>query len=124
MKGFSIGIIGAGQAATELLQQLVAAKFVHIVAVADLKTDTPGIKLAEEHGIPTTTNMNDILKLGEAIDILIDVTGVCEVRNQLRQYMSETNNKHTVIMHERLSALMVSLAKGTLVDMKGSDDTY
>ena len=29
-----------------------------------------------------------------------------------------------IIMHERLSALMVSLAKGKLVDMKGSDDTY
>ncbi|RYV03444.1 oxidoreductase [Shewanella sp. OPT22] len=124
MKEFSIGIIGAGQAATELLQQLVAAEFVHIVAVADLKTDTLGIKLAQKHGIPTTTEMNDILKLGEALDIVIDVTGVCSVRNELRRYMADTNNKHTVIMHERLSALMVSLAKGKLVNMKGSDDTY
>ncbi|MGB0893604.1 MAG: hypothetical protein ACPGUD_04295 [Parashewanella sp.] len=124
MKGFSIGIIGAGQAATELLQQLVAAEFVHIVAIADLKDDTPGIKLAQTHAIPTTTDMDDILKLGETLDIIIDVTGVCAVRNKLRQYMSETNNKHTVIMHERLSALMISLAKGKLVDMKGSDDTY
>ncbi|RLV59871.1 oxidoreductase [Parashewanella curva] len=124
MKGFSIGIIGAGQAATELLQQLVAAEFVYIVAIADLKTDAPGIELAKTHKIPTTTKINDILKLGEAIDIIIDVTGVCEVRNQLRQYMSETNNTHTVIMHERLSALMISLAKGALVEMKGSDETY
>ena len=124
MKGFTIGIIGAGQAATELLQQLVAAEFVHIVAIADLKTDTLGIQLAQKHDVPTTTDINDILKLGEALDIIIDVTGVCAVRNQLRQHMAETNNKHTVIMHERLSALMVSLAKGKLVDMKGSDDTY
>ncbi len=124
MNGFSIGIVGAGQAATELLQQLVAAEFIHVVAIADLKTDTPGILLAQKHDIPTTTDLTDILKLSEALDIIIDVTGVCAVRNQLRQHMAKTNNKHTVIMHERLSALMVSLAKGQLVDMKGSDDTY
>jgi len=124
MRAFSVGIIGAGQAATELLHQLVDAEFVKIVAIADLKTDTPGILLAKEQGIPTTTNMHDILELGESLDILIDVTGVHAVREQLRKYMVESDNHHTVIMHERIAALMISLAKGKLVEMKASDDEY
>lgn len=124
MSAFSVGIIGAGQAATELLNQLVNAEFVDIVGIADLKTDTPGILLAKEHGIHTTTNMSDILELGESLDILIDVTGVHIVREQLRRYMVESENHHTVIMHERIAALMVSLARGQLVDMKASDNDY
>jgi len=124
MSAFSVGIIGAGKAATELLHQLASADFVEIVGIADLKTDTPGILLAKEKGIPTTTDMNQILEMGEQLDILIDVTGVQAVRERLRQYMVESNNHHTVIMHERIAALMVSLAKGQLVDMKDSDDEY
>ena len=124
MNTFSVGIIGAGQAATELLHQLMSAEFVDIVGIADLKTDTPGIVLARENNIRTTTDMNDILELGESLDILIDVTGVHAVRERLRTHMVESGNRHTVIMHERIAALMVSLAKGKLVDMKASDDEY
>lgn len=124
MSAFSVGIIGAGQAATELLHQLLNADFVEIVGIADLKTDTPGILLAKEKGIRTTTDMGQILELGEKLDILIDVTGVHAVREQLRRYMVESDNHHTVIMHERIAALMVSMAKGKLVEMKASDDEY
>lgn len=124
MNQFSIGIIGAGQAATELLQQLVEAEFINIVAIADLKTSTPGIELAKQHRIPTTTKLTDLLEMGESLDILIDVTGNISVREQLRQHMKENENHHTVIMHERIAALLVSLAKGTLVHMHTSDEFY
>jgi len=124
MSAFTVGIIGAGQAATELLNQLANAEFVNIIGIADLNTEAPGILLAREHGIKTTTDMADILKLGESLDIIIDVTGVHVVREKLRQHMVESKNRHTVIMHERIAALMVSLARGQLVDMKASDDDY
>jgi len=124
MSAFTVGIIGAGQAATELLNQLANAEFVDIVGIADLNTEAPGILLAKKHGIKTTTDMADILELGESLDIIIDVTGVHVVREKLRQHMVESNNRHTVIMHERIAALMVSLARGKLVDMKASDDDY
>jgi len=124
MSAFTVGIIGAGQAATELLNQLANAEFVDIVGIADLNTEAPGILLAEKHGINTTTDMKNILELGESLDIIIDVTGVHVVREKLRQHMVESNNRHTVIMHERIAALMVSLARGQLVDMKASDDDY
>ncbi|MBY4677623.1 hypothetical protein [Marinobacterium arenosum] len=124
MKGFSIGIIGGGHAAIELLHQLMSAEFVEIVGIADLKTDAPGIELARAHNIRTTSRMADLLELGEQVDILIDVTGVPAVREQLRQHMQQSDNRHTVIMHERISALMVSLAKGQLISTHDSDYRY
>lgn len=124
MSHFTVGIIGAGQAAMEMLSQLASADFVNIIGIADINENAPGIELAREHNIPTTTVMADILEAGEQLDILIDVTGVKAVRDSLRQHMQESGNNHTVIMHERISALLVSLAKGKLVDMKTSDNDY
>lgn len=124
MNHFSIGIIGAGQAAIEMLQQLLQAEYVTITGIADMNDNAPGMALAREHNIPTTTDMADILEAGEQLDILIDVTGVKKVRDLLRQHMQTSGNQHTVIMHERISALMISLANGKLVDMKASDQDY
>ncbi len=124
MNKFTVGIIGAGRAAMEMLQQLASADFVNIVGIADMNENAPGIALAHEHNIPTTTDMAEILAKGEQLDILIDVTGVKKVRDSLRQHMQDSGNHHTVIMHERISALLISLAKGKLVEMKASDDDY
>ncbi len=65
-----------------------------------------------------------LFKGGEELDIIIDVTGIKSVRDQLRSYMQTSENNHTVIMHERISALLVSLFNGKLVDMKASDGVY
>ncbi|MEH6822724.1 MAG: hypothetical protein V7629_02290 [Motiliproteus sp.] len=124
MNHFTVGIIGAGQAAMEMLQQLVNADFVKIIGIADMNDNAPGIALARDNNIPTTTDMADILKAGNELDILIDVTGVKAVRDSLRKHMQESGNHHTVIMHERISALLISLARGKLVKMKASDDDY
>jgi glyceraldehyde-3-phosphate dehydrogenase/erythrose-4-phosphate dehydrogenase len=124
MNHFSIGIVGAGHASIEMLHQLLKADYVTITGIADMNDNAPGIALARAHGIPTSTDMADILADGEKLDILIDVTGVKKVRDMLRKHMQESGNQHTVIMHERISALMISLANKKLVDMKSSDDDY
>ena len=124
MSHFTVGIIGAGQAAMAMLEQLASADFVEIIGIADMNQEAPGIVFARENNISTSSDMADILRMGEKLDILIDVTGVKAVRDSLRQHMQDSGNHHTVIMHERISALMISLAKGRLVDMKASDDEY
>lgn len=124
MQKIRIGVIGAGETGTPLLKQLLDASFVEVVGVADLNQDMPGIKLARERGIKTTADFMDIAKLGNGVDILIDVTGVAKVREQLREFFQQSGNHHTIIMHELIAVLMMSLSKNELVTSKHNQRDY
>ena len=124
MQAFRIVVIGAGETGTPLLQQLLSTPFVEILGVADLNLDLPGVALARAHQVPVTNNFMDLIALGTHVDIIIDVTGAAKVREQLRQYMVETHNTHTVIMHERIALLMMSLSAGQLIDGKHGVQEY
>ncbi|WP_028303273.1 hypothetical protein [Oceanospirillum maris] len=121
---FKIAVIGAGHAGIELLQKLFEADFIDIVGVADTNDNAPGMLLARENKVLTTTDMNSLLVESTNIDIIIDVTGVKAVRDALRTHMQESGNYHTVIMHERISALLLSLFSGEMIATKASDDFY
>lgn len=121
---FNIAVIGAGHAGMELLERLFSAEFVNIVGVADTNRHAPGMLLAREHRVLVTTDMKDLLEDSSQIDIIIDVTGVKAVRDSLRQHMQESGNYHTIIMHERISALLLSLFNGEMVETRASDDFY
>lgn len=124
MQAFRIVVIGAGETGTPLLQQLLNAPVVELVGVADLNLELPGIALARQHKIPVTNNFMELVSQGTAVDIIIDVTGAAKVREQLRQYMVDSRNTHTVIMHERIALLMMSLSAGSLVDGKHGVQEY
>ena len=113
-----VGVIGAGETGTPFLRQLLAADFVDVVGVADLDQDAPGMVLTREHGRRTTTDFMELADLREEVDIIIDVTGVAEVRDRLRNRMQESDNRHTIIMHEMIAVLMMSLSQGRLVATK------
>ena len=124
MQAFRIVVIGAGETGTPLLQQLLNAPFVELVGVADLNLELPGIALARQHQIPVTNNFMELVSQGTAVDIIIDVTGAAKVREQLRQYMVDSRNTHTVILHVRIAVLMMSLSAGSLVDGKHGVQEY
>jgi predicted homoserine dehydrogenase-like protein len=124
METIRIVLIGAGETGTPLLQQLLAAPFVKVVGVADLYADMPGIRLARQHGVQTTNDFMALVRLGDAVDIIIDVTGVAHVREQLRRHMQESGNHHTIIMHELIAVLLMSLSQGKLVSMKHNPVGY
>ena len=124
MQAFRIVVIGAGDTGTPLLQQLFNAPFVQVLGVADLNLELPGIALARQHQVPVTDNFMELVSLGSQVDIIIDVTGAAKVREQLRQYMVESGNVHTVIMHEQIALLMMSLSAGKLVDSKHGVQEY
>ncbi|WP_188259988.1 oxidoreductase [Azospirillum tabaci] len=121
---FRIAVIGAGETGTPLLTQLLDAAFVEILGVADLDAEAPGMRLARDRGVTTTTDFMDLARLGEAVDVLIDVTGVPKVREALRQHMQDSGNHHTLIVHEMLVQLMLSLLSGRLVTLKHEVDEY
>ena len=124
MKKIRIILIGAGETGTPLLRQLLGVDFVEMIGVADLNDDLPGMKLAKEHGVRTTHDFMTLVGLGTAVDIVIDVTGVAKVRNQLRKHLQESGNQHTIIMHELIAVLLMSLSQGTLVSMKHNPSDY
>lgn len=124
MQKIRIGIIGAGETGTPLLQQLLDASFVEVVGVADLNDAMPGMALARARGIKTTNDFMDIAKLGDKLDILIDVTGVHAVREKLREFFQSSGNHHTIIMHEMIAILMMSLSQNKLVSMKHGQTDY
>jgi predicted homoserine dehydrogenase-like protein len=113
-----IGVVGAGETGTPLLGELFSADFVDVVGVADLDPDAPGQALARAHGCATFSDAMDVAELSEGVDIIIDTTGVPEVRDRLRAQMQESGNHHTIIMHELIAVLVMSLSQGRLVASK------
>jgi len=121
---FRVAVIGAGETGTPLLRKLLAAPFVELLGVADLDPEAPGMRLAEDQGVKTTSNFRELAELGDGLDVLIDVTGVPAVRESLRKAMQETGNHHTVIVHEMVVQLMLSLLNGELVRLKHDTQDY
>jgi predicted homoserine dehydrogenase-like protein len=124
MQGFRIAVVGAGDTGTPLLKQLLTAPFVTVLGVADLDLSMPGIALAKEHGVKVTNNFMELAALGNEVDIIIDVTGAPKVREALRKHMVDSGNTHTLIMHESIALLMMSLSAGKLVSGKHGDQEY
>lgn len=124
MQAFRMVVIGAGETGTPLLQQLLNAPFVQVLGVADLNLNQPGIVLARQHQVPVSDNFMDFVSLGIDVDIIIDVTGMANVREQLRQYMVTSDNNHTVIMHEQIALLLMSLSAGKLLSSKHGQQQY
>lgn len=124
MEKIRIGIIGAGETGSPLIKQLLDAPFVEVVGVADLRDDMPGMALARASGVRTTNDFMDIALLGHTVDIIIDVTGVHSVREKLREVLQATANGHTIIMHERIAVLMMSLSQNKLVATKHNEVDY
>lgn len=124
MDKIKIALVGAGETGTPLLKQLLAASFVELVGVADLNLDLPGVALAKEAGVPVTDNFIELAEQGEAVDIIIDLTGSRKVREDLRRFMQFSGNAHTVIMHERIALLLMSLSAGHLVQTRHDELSY
>lgn len=124
MNGFRIAVIGAGETGTPLLKQLLDAPFVQVLGVADLDLTMPGIALAKERGVKVTAEFMELARLGKDVDIIIDVTGAPKVRESLRKHMVESGNDHTLILHERIALLMMSLSAGQLCAGKHGEQAY
>lgn len=116
--------MGGGETGTPLLSQLLSAGFVEVTGVAELDATAPGMRMAAEHGIATTIRFMDLVDGNGPPDIVIDVTGVKEVRKGLREHMATTGNHRTSIMSEIEACLLMSLSRGSLVELKHDEQGY
>lgn len=111
VKEVKIAIAGLGRVGSRFLQKLTEQRSsgVKIIAVAEGNPDAPGVKIAEDRNIKVYRDVRDIVKLGDSIDVIFDLTGSMEVRKALRSGLAESNNRHTVVAPEVIAFLIWAL---------------
>ncbi len=112
MEKVKIALIGAGRTGTPLLKELLKYPYVEVVGVADLNLEAEGVKLAREKGIYTTADPMELVKKGEEIDILIEVSGDKGLKRRIKDYFEEIGNKKTIIMHDLVARLLITVCTG------------
>lgn len=79
---------------------------VEIVAVATRHLDSP-IALGFAHSnVPVFDDALKVIDMVENIDIIFDLTGNADLRQELRNKLQSTNNRHTVIAPEVFARLL------------------
>lgn len=111
----SIAIVGLGRVGSVFLAELLRrpSKDIEIVAVAE-NNETSGKILARSQGI-AVLDIDALVAMGEKIDILFDLTGMPAVRRELREKLSDANNRHTIIATETIAKLIWSLVASDVV---------
>jgi predicted dehydrogenase len=106
MQKQSIAIVGLGRVGSVFLEKLLkqANKGISIVAVAE-KGATAGAALAKANGIENM-NLDQLVAKCDKIDILFDLTGLAEVRKELREKLMAAENRHTVIATESIASFI------------------
>lgn len=112
MEKVKIALIGAGRTGTPLLRELLNYPYVEVLGVADLNPEAEGVKLARTKGIYTTDDPMELVKKGEEIDILIEVSGDRGLKRRIKDYFEEMGNKKTIIMHDLIARLFITVCTG------------
>jgi predicted dehydrogenase len=101
-----VAIIGLGRIGSAFLRNMLARSGhgVELVAVAEVG-DTPGRQQAVDAGL-NITSLDDILAMGEGVDILFDLTGLPAVRREIREKLMARQNHHTVVASETVARLL------------------
>jgi pyrroline-5-carboxylate reductase len=105
----SIAIIGLGRIGSAFLRQILK-KLIHgldLVCVAEA-TDTPGKQLALSSGIKVCT-LDDIVGMGDQVQVIFELTGLPNVRRELREKLVASQNKQTVIASESIVRVIWAL---------------
>ena len=75
-------------------------QYINLVCVAE-RIDTPVEAQAAPAGIKIAT-LDEIIIISDRIDIIFHLTGIPNVRKELREKPLASNNKHTVIASETI----------------------
>ena len=105
----NIAIIGLGRIGSAFLSEMLRKKGGGInLAYAAEKMDTPGKTQAIAAGIKIVS-LDDIVALGDKIDVIFDLSGLPNVRSELRQKLTTANNRHTTIASETIARVIWAL---------------
>lgn len=77
-------LIGAGKGGSALLPVLCEDKEVEVIGVVDINPAAPGFKIADELGIPTTSNYKDFLEKNH-VDVVLNLTGNPSISDEIKE---------------------------------------
>ena len=109
MQKQNITIIGLGRIGSAFMDIVLqkADRGIHLVCVAE-RMDTSSKTKAKAAGIKIAT-LDEIVGMGDTIDVIFELTGLMEVRKELREKLAASNNRHTVIASETIARVIWAL---------------
>lgn len=109
MEKQTIAIIGLGNLGSAFLEELLGQpnEGVEIVAVVE-KNNTAGLVLAQARGI-RNVSIDELIAMDDNLDILFDLTGVNAVRQELRDKLHASGNRHTIVATENIARMVWTL---------------
>ncbi|MBE0476840.1 MAG: Gfo/Idh/MocA family oxidoreductase [Coriobacteriia bacterium] len=105
-----VAIVGCGREGSALLVDFATRPFIDVMAVCDRDPDSPGAKKAAQFGIPFVTRLDDLVARSSEHDLIIEVTGNPDVKPHLKKALLEQGNDTTIIVHDLVARLILSLA--------------
>ncbi|MBI5874555.1 MAG: hypothetical protein HZB81_01695 [Deltaproteobacteria bacterium] len=110
-KEVKTAIVGLGKVGSTFLKKLLERERqgIKVIAVAEQTKDVPGMKLAKDKGIKIYGSPDELLSIGEELDVIFDLTGNADARKALRNSLARTGNQHTVIAPEVIAFLVWDL---------------
>lgn len=115
-----VGIVGGGRTGKSLYETLEKYSFVKVLGIADVSMVSPAMVAANEKGVFTTTDMDDLANMGDKLDLLFEVTGDPQVKKWLKLSFNKANNSHTIIVHDLIARLLISFGN----DLESLADTF
>jgi pyrroline-5-carboxylate reductase len=105
----AIAIIGLGRIGSAFLGGILRrnSKGIKLVCAAE-RNDTPGKAAAAAAGVNLVT-LDEVVALGDQVDVIFDLTGLPDVRHELREKLAGANNHHTVIASESIARVIWAL---------------
>lgn len=105
----TVAIIGLGRVGSAFLSVILrlAERGINL-AYAVEPADSPGKAQAIAAGIKIVT-IDEMIALGDKVDVIFDLTGNHDVRKALRKKLVASNNGHTVIASEIIARVIWSL---------------
>ena len=108
MEKQNIAIIGLGRIGSAFLSEMLRKKEGVNLAYAAEQMDTLGKAKAIAAGIKIGS-LDDIVAMGDRIDVVFELTGLPSLRKELREKITAANNRHTVIASETIVRVIWAL---------------
>jgi predicted dinucleotide-utilizing enzyme len=125
MKRQTVAIVGLGRVGAAFLEQVLSNLHPGVdIAYAVEIAETKGKQKAIDAGI-AIVSMDELIAKGESVDVIFELTGLTDVRDDLRIRLQEAGNNYTIIASESIAKIIWSfISKEQFVDIEGRHVGY